>query len=66
MIEQLLIKICIFSGLEYMVEVQVVDSKKPPHYTCDICDCKLIPGSVLPHLLGLKHKLNFFVSILFI
>ena len=46
-----------------MVEIQVRFSKKPCHYKCELCNTKLIPGSVVPHLMGAKHITNFFVSI---
>ena len=46
-----------------MVEIQVRFSRKPCHYKCELCNTKLIPGSVVPHLMGAKHITNFFVSI---
>ena len=41
----------------------MINSKKPAHYYCELCDAKMIPGSVLDHLYGFRHRQSFFVSI---
>ena len=56
----------IISGLEFVVEIQRLNSKQQPLYFCELCpslDSYSVGGfSVIRHVIGKRHILSFFVS----
>ena len=55
--------LCI-SGLEFITEFQKPDPKAACRYVCNLCEAKCDSSTILPHVIGVKHKLHYLVSIL--
>ena len=53
----------IFVGLQYITEFQKKDEKIAPRYVCNLCEAKCDGNSILSHVIGIKHRLHYFVSL---
>ena len=51
-----------FLGLEYLTEIQDYNPETQPFYKCELCAReKIDPGDIIPHCVGLQHKLKYLV-----
>ncbi|KAJ8024588.1 Ribosome-binding protein 1 [Holothuria leucospilota] len=46
-------------GVECMTEYEHVEPYQEPHYECSVCQFLLMPGNVIPHLMGYKHRVKY-------
>ncbi|XP_053374471.1 uncharacterized protein LOC123532981 [Mercenaria mercenaria] len=46
-------------GLEFVTEFQKTDFKLPPRYVCNLCESKCDGSTIIPHVIGLKHRLKY-------
>ena len=50
------------SGLQYMVEYTKNNPAVEERYVCELCDGKCDPRTLIPHIVGTKHRSNYVVS----
>ncbi len=50
-----------FPGLEYVIEFQKKNPILEPRYHCNLCDNKCDPRTLIFHVVGLKHRMNYLV-----
>ncbi|XP_006814094.2 SWI/SNF-related matrix-associated actin-dependent regulator of chromatin subfamily A-like protein 1 [Saccoglossus kowalevskii] len=46
-------------GLEFITEHQKEDESVEERYVCEMCSAKCDPRTLVPHLLGIKHRIGF-------
>ena len=51
-----------FAGMDYMTEFQRQGSDEEPRYTCELCESKMDQRQVINHLIGIKHRMKYYVS----
>ncbi|XP_052232117.1 uncharacterized protein LOC127845316 isoform X3 [Dreissena polymorpha] len=47
-------------GLDFVTEFQTSDYKAAPRYVCNLCESKCDGSTIIPHVVGAKHRLNYF------
>ena len=52
-----------FVGLQFMTEFTKNNPSVEERYVCDICDGKCDPRTLMPHIIGSKHRYNYIVSL---
>ena len=48
--------------MDYMTEYQKDNQEDEPRYICEMCESKMDQRQVIPHLIGIKHRMKYFVS----
>ena len=55
-----------FSGLEHLIEYHSQDVNKENRFFCTLCEAELGAITVMQHMMTLKHRMGFFVSIIYV